>query len=61
MRAMKHINCSARNQRQIRVVTHAYRMLSDYCEAAGQSHPGAEAAGVIAVKLCHWGAEAGVA
>ena len=42
-------------------VTHAYRMLSDYCEAAGQSHPGAEAAGVIAVKLCHWGAEAGVA
>jgi len=42
-------------------VAEAYRLLSDYCEAAGQSHPGAEAAGVIAVKLCHWGAEAGVA
>ena len=42
-------------------VAEAYRLLSDYCEAAGQTHPGAEAAGVIAVKLCHWGAEAGVA
>jgi hypothetical protein len=42
-------------------VTEAYRLLSDYCEAGGQTHPGAEATGVIAVKLFRWGREDGVA
>ncbi|MBI2562354.1 MAG: GvpL/GvpF family gas vesicle protein [candidate division NC10 bacterium] len=41
-------------------VTDAYRMLADYYAAAEQAHPGAEATGVVAVKLFRWGAEAGV-
>jgi hypothetical protein len=39
-------------------VTEAYRVLADYCEAGGQTHPGADPADVVAVKLFRWGAEA---